>query len=92
LAISCLVERADQQRRACRSPSETIIRRCWQHPGHVITGAGRWWAKQIVCRSATHPDFAIAIVSLNFPDEKAALAVVLCHLVIGTLAAVSYVR
>ncbi|QJP12644.1 Na+-dependent transporter [Starkeya sp. ORNL1] len=39
-----------------------------------------------------HPGVAIAIISLNFPDEKAALAVVLYHLVVGTLVSIPYVR
>ncbi|MGE0153047.1 MAG: bile acid:sodium symporter family protein [Reyranellaceae bacterium] len=39
-----------------------------------------------------HPGVAIAIASANFPDEKAALAVVLYHLVIGALVSIPYVK
>jgi len=40
--------------------------------------------------SMRHPGVALAIASLNFPNEKAVLAVMLCHLVIGTLVAIPY--
>ncbi|MBL8575658.1 MAG: bile acid:sodium symporter [Mesorhizobium sp.] len=39
-----------------------------------------------------HPGVAIAIVTLNFPDQKAALAVMLWHLVIGGIVSIPYVR
>jgi BASS family bile acid:Na+ symporter len=39
-----------------------------------------------------HPGVAIAIASLNFPDEKAAAAVILWHLIVGTIVSVPYVR
>lgn len=39
-----------------------------------------------------HPGVAIAIASLNFPDEKAVLAVVLYHLVIGAIISIPYVK
>ncbi|RVD53736.1 hypothetical protein EN746_08400 [Mesorhizobium sp. M8A.F.Ca.ET.023.02.2.1] len=39
-----------------------------------------------------HPAVAMAIASLNFPDEKAALAVMLWHLVIGAIVSIPYVR
>lgn len=39
-----------------------------------------------------HPGVAMAIASLNFPDAKAALAVMLWHLVIGAIVAIPYVR
>jgi len=39
-----------------------------------------------------HPGVALAIASLNFPDEKAVMAVVLYHLVIGAIVSVPYVR
>ncbi len=39
-----------------------------------------------------HPGVAMAIAGLNFPDVKAALAVMLWHLVIGGLVSIPYVR
>lgn len=61
--------------------------------GHLLGGPNDADRTVLALATATrHPGVAIAIVSLNFPDEKAALAVVLYHLVIGTLAAVPYVR
>jgi BASS family bile acid:Na+ symporter len=39
-----------------------------------------------------HPGIAIAISSINFPNQKAVLAVVLFHLVIGTIVSLPYVR
>jgi BASS family bile acid:Na+ symporter len=42
--------------------------------------------------SARHPGVAIAIASLNFPDAKGALLVVLYHLIIGAIAAIPYVK
>ncbi|MFC0219166.1 bile acid:sodium symporter family protein [Pseudochelatococcus lubricantis] len=39
-----------------------------------------------------HPGIAMAIASVNFPDERAALAVVLYHLVIGTLVSIPYIK
>ena len=61
--------------------------------GHLLGGPNDEDRTVLALATATrHPGVAIAIVSLNFPDEKAALAVVLYHLVIGTLAAIPYVR
>lgn len=61
--------------------------------GHFLGGPDEHERTVLALATATrHPGVAIAIVSLNFPDEKAALAVVLYHLVIGTLAAIPYVR
>ncbi|MDR6634839.1 BASS family bile acid:Na+ symporter [Phyllobacterium sp. 1468] len=39
-----------------------------------------------------HPGVALAIANLNFPDEKAVMAVVLYHLVIGAIVSIPYVR
>ncbi len=39
-----------------------------------------------------HPGIAMAIASTNFPDERAALAVVLYHLVIGTVVSLPYIK
>jgi BASS family bile acid:Na+ symporter len=42
--------------------------------------------------STRHPGVAIAVAAVNFPDEKAVLAVVLYHLIIGAIAAAPYVK
>jgi len=43
--------------------------------------------------SARHPGIAMLIAGLNFPDQKAAvLAVVICHLIVGAVIAIPYVR
>ena len=39
-----------------------------------------------------HPGVAMAIASLNFPDQNAAAAVMLWHLVIGGIVSIPYVR
>ena len=39
-----------------------------------------------------HPGVAMAIATLNFPDHKAALAIMLWHLVIGAVVSIPYVR
>jgi BASS family bile acid:Na+ symporter len=39
-----------------------------------------------------HPGVAMAIANLNFPDNKAVVAIMLWHLVIGALASIPYVR
>ncbi|HKE48614.1 MAG TPA: hypothetical protein VKB52_11165 [Rhodanobacteraceae bacterium] len=38
-----------------------------------------------------HPAISLAIASINFPDEKAVIAVVVYHLIIGALVATPYV-
>jgi len=40
--------------------------------------------------STRHPGVAIAIATINFPEEKTVLAVVFCHLVIGLVLAIPY--
>ena len=42
--------------------------------------------------SARHPGVAIAIASLNFPDQKGALIVVLFHLIVSTVISAPYVK
>lgn len=42
--------------------------------------------------STRHPGVAMAVASLNFPHEKATLAVVFFHLLIGAIVAFPYVR
>ena len=39
-----------------------------------------------------HPGIAIAIATINLPDQKAAPAVVICHPIIGALVSLPYVR
>jgi BASS family bile acid:Na+ symporter len=39
-----------------------------------------------------HPGIAIAIASLNFPDEKGVAALIVYHLVIGGLISAPYIR
>lgn len=61
--------------------------------GHLLGGPNDNERAVLALATATrHPGVAIAIVSLNFPDEKAALAVILYHLVFGALASIPYVR
>lgn len=42
--------------------------------------------------STRHPGVAITLSSIAFPDERAVLAVVLWHLIVGTIVCVPYVR
>jgi BASS family bile acid:Na+ symporter len=42
--------------------------------------------------SARHPAIPLAIASINFPDEKAVVVVVLYHLIVATLVGVPYVK
>jgi BASS family bile acid:Na+ symporter len=61
--------------------------------GHALGGPDARDRSVLALATATrHPGVAIAITSLNFPDEKGALAVILYHLVIATLVAIPYVR
>jgi BASS family bile acid:Na+ symporter len=39
-----------------------------------------------------HPGIAMAVASINFPEEKAVMAVVVFHLIIGAIVSVPYVR
>jgi BASS family bile acid:Na+ symporter len=45
-----------------------------------------------IATAARHPGMAIAIASLTFPDEKAVMAVVLYHVILGGIVAVPYVK
>lgn len=61
--------------------------------GHLL--GGRLPENRTVLALATstrHPGIAMAIVTLNFPDEKATLAIVLYHLVIGAIVSLPYVK
>ncbi|MDE1996002.1 MAG: hypothetical protein KGI75_26125, partial [Rhizobiaceae bacterium] len=39
-----------------------------------------------------HPGIAVAVTALSFPDQKAAIAVVLWHIVIAALVSLPYVK
>ena len=68
----------------------TVIGLC---VGHLLGGpVPRDRAVLALATGTRHPGVAIAIVSINFPDEKAALAVVLYHLVVGALVSIPYVQ
>lgn len=61
--------------------------------GHLLGGPEPGHRTVLALATGTrHPGVAIAIAGLNFPDETATLAVVLCHLVIGTIVSFPYVR
>jgi BASS family bile acid:Na+ symporter len=61
--------------------------------GHLLGGPEEDNRTVLALASGTrHPGVAIAIASLNFPDEKAAAAVILWHLIIGAVVSIPYVR
>ncbi|TGU89973.1 Na+-dependent transporter [Mesorhizobium sp. M00.F.Ca.ET.151.01.1.1] len=61
--------------------------------GHLLGGPDPDDRTVLALATGTrHPAVAMAIASLNFPDEKAALAVMLWHLVIGAIVSIPYVR
>ncbi|MET3794253.1 bile acid:sodium symporter family protein [Aquamicrobium terrae] len=61
--------------------------------GHLLGGPDPENRTVLALATGTrHPGVAIAIASTNFPDEKAVLAVVLYHLVIGAIVSIPYVR
>jgi bile acid:Na+ symporter, BASS family len=39
-----------------------------------------------------HPGFAVAVATVNFPDEKATLAVILWHLIFAVIVSIPYVQ
>jgi BASS family bile acid:Na+ symporter len=43
-----------------------------------------------VATARRHPGIALAIASANFPDEKAVLAVLLWHLIVGSIFSMPY--
>lgn len=45
-----------------------------------------------IAASSRHPGIAVALVGLSFPDFHAALAFVLCMMLVGTAAAIPYAR
>ncbi|RUM95754.1 Na+-dependent transporter [Pseudaminobacter arsenicus] len=61
--------------------------------GHLLGGPHPEDRTVLALASGTrHPGVAIAIASLNFPEEKAALVVMLSHLIIGAIVSVPYVK
>lgn len=61
--------------------------------GHLLGGPKPNDQAVLALASGTrHPGVALAIANLNFPTEKGALAVVLCHLIIGAIVSLPYVR
>ncbi len=61
--------------------------------GHLLGGPDQGDRTVLALATGTrHPGVAMAIAGTQFPDEKAVLAVVLCHLIFGALASVPYVR
>jgi BASS family bile acid:Na+ symporter len=61
--------------------------------GHLLGGPGPDDRTVLALATGTrHPGVAMAIASLNFPDAKAAVSVVLWHLVIGAIVSIPYVR
>lgn len=61
--------------------------------GHLLGGPKPETRVVLALATSTrHPGVALAIVNINFPGEKATLAVVLYHLVIGTIVCIPYVK
>jgi len=61
--------------------------------GHLLGGPDNDNRTVLALATATrHPGIAIAIASINFPNQKVVMAIVLYHLVIGTIVALPYVR
>ncbi len=62
--------------------------------GHVLGGPepGNRTALALATCSR-HPGIALTIASLNFPDQKVAfMAVIICHVIIGALVSIPYLR
>lgn len=61
--------------------------------GHLLGGPESGDRTVLALATGTrHPGVAMAIASLNFPDDKAVLSIMLWHLVIGAIVSVPYVR
>jgi len=45
-----------------------------------------------IATAVRHPAVALAIASINFPDQKAVPAVVVCHLIVGTILVLLYAK
>jgi BASS family bile acid:Na+ symporter len=60
--------------------------------GHVLGGPSQEHRSVLALATGSrHPGIALALASLNFPDQKDVMAVVLYHLIIGALVALPYV-
>ncbi|HSS06446.1 MAG TPA: hypothetical protein VLK83_04830 [Rhodanobacteraceae bacterium] len=61
--------------------------------GHFLGGPNPHNRAVLALATGTrHPGIAIAISSINFPNQKAVLSVVLFHLIIGAIVSLPYVR
>ncbi|CAN7674393.1 bile acid:sodium symporter family protein [Mesorhizobium sp. LjRoot246] len=61
--------------------------------GHVLGGPEPDNRTVLALASGTrHPGVAMAIASITFPDEKAVIAVVLWHLIVGAVVCIPYVN
>ena len=60
--------------------------------GHLLGGPNPDDRTVLALATATrHPGVAAAIATINFPDQKAVGAVVICHLLIGAIVSLPYV-
>jgi BASS family bile acid:Na+ symporter len=61
--------------------------------GHLLGGPDRDDRSVLALATGTrHPGVAMALASLNFPNERAASAVVILHLLVGAIASAPYVK
>jgi BASS family bile acid:Na+ symporter len=61
--------------------------------GHFLGGPNPHNRAVLALATGTrHPGIAIAISSINFPNQKAVLSVVLFHLIIGAIVSLPYVQ
>ena len=61
--------------------------------GHFLGGPNPHDRAVLALATGTrHPGIAIAISSINFPNQKSVLAIVLFHLIIGAIVSLPYVR
>lgn len=59
--------------------------------GHVLGGPDPDdRAVLAVATCGRHPGIALAVAGLTFPDQKAAVAVVVLHLIVGAIASIPY--
>jgi BASS family bile acid:Na+ symporter len=61
--------------------------------GHLLGGPVPSDRTALALATATrHPGIAMAIASLNFPDQRAVLALIIYHLIIGSIVSLPYMR
>lgn len=61
--------------------------------GHLLGGPEPGDRTVLALATGTrHPGVAMAIATLNFPEQKAAVAIMLWHLIIGAIVSIPYVR